>query len=127
MSVPQPEKAGRSQAILTWLLTIAVCAYIAWMGVDFYRSAGVFRAMFASMGISMPVVTLFVIGNYQWFCPLLFGGAVALVIAKQFFIQNKWQNITATFAMAVFVNLASTAMVHALYRPLFDILERLSR
>lgn len=83
--------------------------------------------MFASMGAQVPVVTSFVIGNYQWFCPGLFGGAVALVIAKQFFIRNKWQNVTTTCAAMVFVVLANSAMVHALYRPLFDIMEKLNR
>jgi type II secretory pathway component PulF len=127
MSVPQPEKAGRSQMVLTWLLTILACAYIASMGVSLYRSAAVFGTMFASMAVEIPVVTRLVIGNYQWICPLLFGGAVALLIAKQFLIRNKWQNVTATCAATLFVNLAGSVMVQALYRPLFDMLEKISR
>ena len=127
MPVPQPDHAGRSQAILTWLLTILAGVYIAWTGVNLYRSAAAFGAMFASMGVQLPAVTGFVVSNYQWFCPALFGGAVALVIAKQFFIRDKWQNLAVTLAASIFVAIIGGAMAQALYRPLFDMIEKLNR
>jgi hypothetical protein len=127
MPVPQLEKGDRSQNVLTWFLTILACTYIAWTGVNLYRSAAAFGAMFVSMNLQLPTPTGFVVNNYQWFCPGLFGGALALVVAKQFFIRNKWQNITVTCAATIFVMIVGSAMVQALYRPVFDMIEKLNR
>jgi hypothetical protein len=70
------------------------------------------------MNVQLPALTSFVIHNYQWFCPALFGGAFALVIAKQFFIRDKWQNLIISSAAVVLVIVVTSGMVHALYLPI---------
>ena len=127
ISPPQPAKAGSSRSILTWLVTIAACAYIAWIGITLYRSTGAFAAMFESIGMQLPAATSFVVHNYQWYYPSLFGGAVALVIAKQFFIPDKWKNLALTFASLVLADFGANGVIRALYRPLFDLTEKLSK
>ena len=112
---------------LTWTLSILACAYFLWTGFALFFSTRIFAAMFASMGATLPQPTGAVIGAYQFLYPLLFGGAAILVIVKQFYIREKWANISATLAVTVVVNIISNGIVSALYRPVFDITEKLNK
>src|ERR1043166_613535 len=117
-STPQPAQHDSSQNIFTWFVTILACAYVAWIGIALYRSTPVFAAMFASMGVQLPAATSFVLRNYSWYCPVLFGGAVVLLIVKQFFIRDKWKNLALILATVVLIDFAANGIVQALYRPL---------
>jgi hypothetical protein len=59
--------------------------------------------------------------------PTLFGGIAALVITKQFFVRDKWISVSVTLAATVAVSLISEGIVRALYRPLFDMVEKLNK
>jgi hypothetical protein len=126
-STPPPAQRDSSQDILNWFVTILACAYIAWIGITLFQSTTAFAAMFASMGVQLSAATIFVMHNYFWYCPVLFGGAVALLIAKQFFIRDKWKNLALTFAAVVLIDFVANGIVQALYRPLFEIMEKLNK
>jgi len=125
-----PEKTGgneRAGRIATWIATIFACVYIVWTGTSLYYSTSVFINMFSSMGVELRASSLFLVASYRWLYPILFGGAAALVVAKQFFVRDKVVSLTITFATTVTVAILSGEIVKALYRPMFDLIEKLNR
>lgn len=57
----------------------------------------------------------------------MFGGAAVLVVTKQFYVRRKWVNLTIMLAAAVVLDVISGGIVRALYRPLFDVMEKLNK
>ena len=112
---------------LTWTISIVACLYLLWTGAMLFYSTGAFANMFASMGVELPVPTRIVIGTYRFSYPVLFGGAAVLVIAKQFYVREKWINITTTLGTVWVLDIISNGIIRALYRPLLDIMEKLSK
>jgi hypothetical protein len=117
----------RPGSVLTWTATILACAYFTWIGASLCYSTSVFKNMFVSMGTELHGPTLIVIASYPWLYPILFGGAATVVIAKQFFVRRKWVNLTITLGTAVVVDVISSGIVRALYRPLLDLMEKVSK
>jgi hypothetical protein len=58
---------------------------------------------------------------------MLFGGAAAVIIGKQFFVRPKWPNLTASLAIIVVMDVVTNELVASLYRPLIDFTEKLNR
>jgi hypothetical protein len=54
-------------------------------------------------------------------------GATALVIAKQFYVREKWPSMSISLMAVFMVNIISRTAVWALYRPLFNLTEKLSK
>jgi hypothetical protein len=50
-----------------------------------------------------------------------------VVIAKQFYVHEKWPNLSITLAAVLVVDLISRGIIWALYRPLFDMVEKLNK
>jgi type II secretory pathway component PulF len=117
----------RQGDVLTWLATILACTYIVWTGTALYFSTPIFINMYGSMGVDLQLSTKILIGFYRLMYPILFGGIAALVITKQFFVRDKWMSVSVTLAAIVAVSLISEGIVRALYRPLFDMAEQLSK
>ena len=113
--------------VLTWLATILACTYIVWAGTALYFSTPIFINMYTSMGVDLHLSTKILIGFYRLMYPTLFGGIAALVITKQFFVRDKWISVSFTLAATVAVSLISEGIVRALYRPLFDMVEKLNK
>jgi hypothetical protein len=120
------DQPGRG-SVFTWIATILACAYILWSGAMLYLATPKFINMYSSMGVDLPLATRIVIAFYRFLYPVLFGGATALVIAKQFFVRKKWVSLSITLATVVMVDIISRGTVWALYRPLFDMMEKLSK
>ncbi len=120
------DQPGRG-SVFTWIATVLACAYILWSGTMLYLSTPKFIDMYSSMGVELPLATRIVIATYRFGYPLWFGGATALVIAKQFYVRQKWPNLSITLVAVVMVDIISRGMVWALYRPLFDLTEKLNK
>ena len=114
-------------SVFTWTAAALACAYILWSGAMLYLSTPKFIDMYSSMGVELPLATRIVIATYRFGYLLWFGGATAVVIAKQFYVREKWPNLSITLMAVVMVDIISRAIVWALYRPLFDMTERLSK
>ena len=127
VSFPKPIENKRPGNILTWIATILACAYVVWTGTMFYASTPKFIDMYINMGVDLPLSTKIVIGFYRLGYPFLFGGAVVLLIGKQFSVREKWPNLSVTLATVLVVAIFGDWIVRALYRPLFELAERLSK
>lgn len=90
--------------VSTWTITLLACAYFAFAGISLYYSTGVFN-MFNSMGVELPPATKLVIATYHFSFPIVFAGAAALVIAKQFFVRQKWMSLSITLGTAFLVGM----------------------
>jgi hypothetical protein len=117
----------RPGSILTWIVTVLACAYIGWIGISLYYSTQVFINMYTSMGVELRLSIKILIGFYRLMYPIMFGGIAALVITKQFFVRDKWFSVSLTLAAAVAVGLVGEGISRALYRPLFDMMEKLNK
>lgn len=125
ISVSSPGATDRTGRILNWVVTILAGAYCLWIGTSLYQSTAAFDNMYKSMGVELNVPARFVTTAYRWLYPILFGGAAAVVIAKQFFVREKWANVAFTVAVTFAVQFASSGIVRALYSPLFEMIEKL--
>jgi hypothetical protein len=122
--LPLPKPEAR---VFTWTATVLACAYIVWSGTMLYLATPNFINMYSSMGVDLPLATRIVSAVYRFAYPLLFGGATALIIAKQFYVRAKWINLCITLASALVVDIISRGTIWALYRPLFDVMEKLNK
>jgi len=77
--------------------------------------------------VELPLIPRFVVASHGWLFPIFFLGATSAVIAKQFFVRDKWINLSITFITALAVDLIGSGVIRALYRPLFDLMEKLSK
>jgi hypothetical protein len=114
-------------SVFTWTATIMACAYIAWSGTMLYFSTPIFINMFKSMGVELQGPAWFVMQNYYWSYPILFAGPAALVLAKQFYVREKWISLSITLAAVLVVDIISRGIVWGLYRPLFDMMDKLNK
>lgn len=131
MATPEPgfqkaDPAGRGSAF-TWIATVLACAYIVWSGTALYFSTPIFINMFKSMGVELQGPVWFVMQNYYWSYPILFAGPAALVLAKQFYVRQKWISLSITLAAVLVVDIISRGIVWALYRPLFEFMEKVNK
>jgi hypothetical protein len=122
----QAGQTGRGN-VFTWAATVLACAYMVWSGTMLYLSTPKFIDMYSSMGVELPLATRIVIATYRFGYPLWFGGATALVITKQFYVRQKWPNLSITLVAVVMVDIISRGIVWALYRPIFDLTEKLNK
>jgi membrane protein YdbS with pleckstrin-like domain len=83
--------------------------------------------MFGNIGVDLHLSTKLVLSFYWWALPLVFGGAVVLIIGKQFFVRDKWISLTLTLAVTVVIAVVSNVITRALYRPFFDLVDKLSK
>ena len=116
-----------SGSVLTWIVTILAFSYIVWTGTSLYFSTPIFINMYVSVGADLHLSTRILIAFYRVMYPILFGSMAALVITKQFFVRDKWMSVSVTLAATVAVSLISEGIVRALYRPLFDMAEKLNK
>lgn len=123
----KPNEIDRPGSVLTWTVTVLACAYIGWIGISLYYSTSIFINMYTSMGVELHLSIKILIGFYRVMYPVLFGGIAALVIAKQFFVRDKWFSVSLTLAAALAVGLIAYSIVRTLYQPLFDLMEKLNK
>lgn len=123
----QPANPPARANVFTWIATVLASAYILWSGTMLYLSPPKFIDLYSSLGVELPLATRIVLATYRFGYPLWFGGATAVVIAKQFFVREKWPNLSITLMAVVMVDIISRTVVWALYRPIFDMTEKLSK
>jgi type II secretory pathway component PulF len=126
-AVLEKSEAGRPGTPLTWGLSLVACAYCLWLGAALFSSTPAFVNMYFSMGVELPLSTRIILGFYYVLYPIVFGGAAILVIAKQYFVREKWANISATLGAVLIADFVANLSVRALYRPLWDLTEKLSK
>ena len=117
----------RSGGVFTWTATILACAYIVWMGTMLYISTPKFMDLYSSLTVELPLSTRIVSATYRFGYPLFFGGTTALLIAKQFYVREKWPSLSITLAAVVMAEIIGNGIVRALYHPLFDMAEKVSK
>lgn len=114
-------------SVFTWAATILACAYIVWMGTMLYISTPKFIDLYSSASFELPLSTRIVSATYRFGYPLFFGATTALLIAKQFYVREKWPSLSITLAAVVMAEIIGNGIVRALYRPLFDLMEKLNK
>jgi uncharacterized membrane protein YsdA (DUF1294 family) len=83
--------------------------------------------MFASLGVELGIATRLVIGAYRLAFPILFGGAAGVVLTKQWFVRDKWANVSFSLGVAFVVDFVGGLIVQSLYAPLLDLVEKLNK
>ncbi|MFI5104755.1 MAG: hypothetical protein ACHP79_07520, partial [Terriglobales bacterium] len=108
---------NRNSGSLTWAVSLFASGYFAWLGISLFRVTPIFLDLYASLSADLPLQTRLLI-SFRWLYPLLFVGAIAVVIAKQFYVRDKWRNLAITFGFVAIIEALSNAIVGALYAPI---------
>ena len=112
--------------MLAWAADVVTVLYFGWSYLALSRHTAAFGAMFHSLGAEVPRSTAFVLAHHGWLYPALFGGGVALVVAKEIWIRDKRLSAATTFLIALVVLWVSDYFKSALFFPLLDLLEKLA-
>ena len=126
-AVLEKNEARKPGTPLTWGLSLVACAYCLWMGATLFYSAHAFAELYSSIGVDLALSTKIIISFYWMIYPIVFGGAAVLVIAKQYYVRDKWVNISVTLGAVLVADFVSDLAVNALYRPLWDFMGKISK
>ena len=116
----------RSERLLAWAADLVAILYFGWSYAFLSRHTMALGAMIEGLGAQPPVATAFVMAHHAWLYPALFGGAGILVLAKEFWIEDKRMSAVVTFVIALLVLWASDYCRSALFLPLLDVIEKLA-
>jgi hypothetical protein len=114
-------------SVFTWTATVLACAYIVWSGTMLYLATPRFADLYSSLNVEMPLPTRIVFAVYRFAYPVLFLGATALVIAKQFYVRQKWISLCITLGAFLVVEIMIRGTLWALYHPMFELTEKLNK
>ena len=126
-TAPEKSEITRPGTALTWGLSLVACAYCLWMGGTLIYSAHAFAGLYSTIGVHLPFSSRIVVGFYGVLYPILYGGAAVLVIAKQYFVREKWVNISITMGTVLVADFIANMSINALYGPILDLPEKLSK
>jgi cellulose synthase/poly-beta-1,6-N-acetylglucosamine synthase-like glycosyltransferase len=79
------------------------------------------------LNAELPLPTRIVFAVYRFAYPVLFLGATALVIAKQFYARQKWISLGITLGAFLVVEIMIRGTLWALYHPMFELTEKLNK
>jgi len=112
--------------LITWATTVFASLYFAWLGGTLYYATPAFLELYKSIGVELPLQARFLI-SFRWSYPLLYLSAIGVVIAKQYYVWEKWRNLAVTLALTAMIEFFSNLILNALYRPIFDMGEKLGK
>ncbi len=92
-----------------------------------YYSTSKFMELFVSFDVQLPSATRMLVTNYRWLLPVWFGGAVLLMVAKQYFVRENAINLTITFATTITMSVLSGQIVRMLYQPILGMSDKLNK
>jgi len=113
------------ERLVAWMTTGIAGLYCGWMGVYHWRSTGSFGAMFHGLGGELPAATRVLIDYRSWIYPGVFGGLVAILVAKEFVVRDKRLSTMLTFLVTIAAQFLAQWMVTVYYLPLFELINRL--
>jgi hypothetical protein len=121
-----PSQREQRERLVAWVTTAVACLYCGWMGIYQWRATGAFGAMFEGLGSDLPTATRILITYRTWIYPGVFGGLVALLVAKEFIVRDKRLSTMLTFLVTIGAQFVAQWMVTVYYLPLFDLIQKLS-
>lgn len=109
----------------SWATTFLCAAYVAWICYAIATRVPLVAGAFAGLGGEIPLVTRFVLMIVPW--PICVVGLA--LIAGLILKENLVKKIVARFAITMIVFMAVTwfvgFVIDAMYKPLFEIMERI--
>ncbi len=124
-TVPSTRREQRER-LVAWVTTGIAILYCGWMGVYQWRATGTFGAMFEGLGSDLPASTRVLINYRTWIYPGVFGGLIALLVAKELVVIDKRLSTMLTFLVTIAAQFLAQWMVTVYYLPLFDLINKLS-
>lgn len=93
--------AERLQSRIAWFATVGVCLYLGWRCLQSTWRTRLFDALLQGLGQPVSGVEAFLLRHYLWIYPMLFGGAVLFLLAKEVVMTDKRLSLALTLAVAV--------------------------
>jgi hypothetical protein len=110
---------------LPWYVAIIGCVYYAWFCISLRRAVPIFAQLFVGIGVDLPLPTRLLFSTYAWLFPVLFLGAVIVMLVKQIAVLNDSQRRIANWFLLFIGAVFPALVVLALYLPLFVLIHRL--
>jgi hypothetical protein len=120
------EDPTRSEVLLAWAADVLAVLYFGWSYVGLSRHTTALGAIIQNLGAEVPGPTAFVMAHHGWLYPAVFGGATALLVAKEIRIRDKRLSVSVTFLTALVVLWMSDYFKSVLFLPLLDVIRALA-
>jgi len=111
--------------MLAWLAALLVSLLCFNACFILFRSTRVYRELFNGLGIQIPLVTRFLLVNYFWLYPLLFGGIVILLITKVLTVREPRHSLAVTGIIFGGALLCAGLANFVLQLPMADLIQKL--
>jgi hypothetical protein len=121
------QQISRKEKGFAWAASLFVSLYCIYTCVILVQSTGIFRELFKGLGVELPPATRFLIATYSWLYPVVFVGAAALVIGKEFVLRDVPRRLAATLIIFVAAVSAVGFVQYALNLPLLELVKKLSQ
>jgi type II secretory pathway component PulF len=87
----------------------------------------IYRDLFKRLGVELPLTTRFLIANYFWLYPLLFGGLALLAIAKEFWVRGTRRRLSSS-GIILLATISSVGVDRfIMYLPLLTLVQKLNQ
>jgi hypothetical protein len=108
-------------------MTLFVVAWCLVVCLALLNFTGPFATLFSGLNVQPRFGTKFLLANYRWIYPLLFGATALFLLGKEYLVADA-RNRLATTAI-VFVATASSLglAVYTFYLPIFDLVNNLEK
>jgi type II secretory pathway component PulF len=127
METHEIHENGQQGKGLAWVATLLVSVGCLSACILLLRFTGIFTELFKGLGVELPQATRFLIATYSWLYPLVFVGAAALVIAKEFVLSDVRRRLGSTLIIFVAAASAVGLVQYALNLPLLELVKKLSQ
>ena len=113
--------------VVSWMVTGAVS--LAWLVACafFVLATPIFALLFTGLGVELPFATRFLMSNYIWFYPLLFGVLAVVIFVKQLRAPDVRRRLKATGIGMLAAIAAAGLIILGMYLPVFTLMYRLAR
>ena len=127
MESPEIERRNLAGEIFAWALSVLVSLICLFVGLVLSRTTPIFRDLFQGLGVELPLTTRFLIANYFWLYPSLFGGLAILAIAKEFRVRGTRRRLSSS-GIILLAAISSVGLERfIMYLPLLDLIQKLGQ
>jgi type II secretory pathway component PulF len=127
MESSEIERRNLIGEVFAWAVSVLVSLICLFVGLVLSRTTPVFRELFQGLGVELPLTTRFLIANYFWLYPSLFGGLAILSIVKEFRVRGTRRRLSAS-GIILLAAISSVGLERfIMYLPLLDLIQKLNQ
>jgi uncharacterized membrane protein YeaQ/YmgE (transglycosylase-associated protein family) len=96
------------------------------VGTTLWSRSATFGSLLEGLGAELPASTKFVVAHGGWLYPLVFGGLIGVLTAKELLVQDKRLSAMLTVLVTIVAQFLSQWLLTPYFLPLFGLMDKLS-